>query len=232
MRHELVQESNEIRVWRVTSEFLDENCYLLEVGDHQTCLVIDPGLDCDAIEEAIQEINLTPKAILCTHGHFDHVGSARRLQDVYQCPVFLHSDDEKTLRSSNFMLMALGSERRIELPEVSWLFGQKPQLQYGGNTVTFILVPGHSPGSCVIHIGNLAFTGDSLYAKRLGLSKLPTGKPDELKFSIRLLFDTLPSETFILPGHGSSQSLLWIQENNLELQTFLGEKSENAVIPL
>jgi glyoxylase-like metal-dependent hydrolase (beta-lactamase superfamily II) len=66
------------------------------------CILIDGGLDPAAIDAVVQELALTPAAVFCTHGHFDHAGSAAHFQKVYGCPVYLHGADRKLLKASNF----------------------------------------------------------------------------------------------------------------------------------
>lgn len=228
MRPEIVHQTGTIQVWRVISSDMAANCFLLEFRDSRTCVVIDPGLDAFKINLALHQLNLFPKAVLCTHGHFDHVGGANQLQVKYRCPVFLHYADIKTLESSNFLLMALQIEKRIVLPIVTPILGINSVLEIGGHNFLIILIPGHTPGSCAIRIENLAFTGDTLYSTRLGLSRLPSSKPQLIRESITSLFHLLPMDTMILPGHGAGQTLEWIRENNVELQTFLNESEDEG----
>ena len=74
------------------------NTYLLATGQGSDCVVIDPGLDRDAIAKDLAECGWRPKAVLCTHGHFDHVGSAAWLQASFDVPVHLLGSDLKLAR--------------------------------------------------------------------------------------------------------------------------------------
>src|SRR4051812_9250101 len=61
------------RVWRVTAGVFASNCYIVGLGDSRRCAVVDPGLGTAAITDAIDALGLEPAAVVCTHGHFDHV---------------------------------------------------------------------------------------------------------------------------------------------------------------
>lgn len=214
-------------VWRVTNGAFPSNCYASATGIPGECFLVDPGLDAPLVDRALVELGLTPKAVLCTHGHFDHAGGASYFQKKYGCPVFLHSADTKTLRSSNFLLMAFKIPVRIELPEVTFVTAATGPLQIGLQEIRFIPAPGHTPGSCVIQCGGSLFTGDTLYSRGIGLSKLPGEDPDQLRETLLSLFE-LPGSSMVHPGHGDSAAFDWIKRNNQPLQAFLQEGSHHS----
>ena len=106
------------RIWTVTNGIFPSNCYLCATDVPGECFIVDPGLDATPIEAALTQHGLAARAVLCTHGHFDHAGSAAHFQKVHGCPVYLHQRDIKTLRSSNFLLMAFKIPARMATPEV------------------------------------------------------------------------------------------------------------------
>ena len=78
------------------------NTYLLKSPLNNACLLIDPGLDTRAIDDKITELNLMPVAIVCTHGHFDHIGSVSYFKTKFDIPYYLHEADLKLSKSANF----------------------------------------------------------------------------------------------------------------------------------
>ena len=208
-------------VWRVTNGTFASNCYLGGTGTSGHCFIVDPGLDPQVIERALAELGLTPQAVVCTHGHFDHAGSAAHFNRAYGCPVYLHGPDKKTLRSSNFLLMAFKIDARVEATTTIDVESQGHVVTIGTRQLRFHPAPGHTPGSCVLEFGMALFTGDTLYSRGVGLSKLPGEDPVVLRRSIELIFERFSDASVVCPGHGDTATLGWIKQNNLPLQKFM-----------
>ena len=219
------------QVWAVTNRVFASNCYLCPTDVPGECFIVDPGLDAAPIEAALAEHQLAPRAVLCTHGHFDHAGTAAHFQKQYGCPVYLHERDLKTLRSSNFLLMAFNIPARMQMPEVLPVTDAEPLVRIGGVMVRYHAVPGHTPGSCAIeHAGSL-FTGDTLYSRGVGLSKLPGENAAELRCSIQAIWERFPDDTMVRAGHGEPAAFGWIKQNNTALLSFLRAEPSTLTPP-
>ncbi|HEY2356107.1 MAG TPA: MBL fold metallo-hydrolase [Phenylobacterium sp.] len=208
-------------VWKVTGGAFPSNAYICATGVPGEAFVIDPGLDPERIDRAAQGLGLTPRQVFCTHGHFDHIGGASHFQRVYGADVFLHGADLKTMKSGNFLLMVLKIEQRIVLPEVTNVDLGGPIVCPGGQPLSYLPVPGHTPGSCFIRYGEHLFTGDSLYARGVGLSDLPGENHGLLRKSLLALWDEIPGDWMIHPGHGPSARFADIRADNHALLAFL-----------
>ena len=57
------------------------NTFLL-ISDAGHAVIIDPAADVQNYEQILQEHNAVLTTLLCTHGHFDHVGSAEALRRI------------------------------------------------------------------------------------------------------------------------------------------------------
>lgn len=205
----------------ITKGVFPSNAYACTADVPGGCILIDPGLDAPGIDEVLTERGLQPWRVFCTHGHFDHAGGAAYFQRKYGCEVFLHSADRKTLQTSNFLLMALKIAQRVELAEPTYV-EDGFHCDVAGHALRFRHVPGHTPGSCVIELGSAWFTGDTLYAHGVGLSRLPGENHAHLKRSLLGLWDGLTAERTIHPGHGPSTDGASVRTGNAALRRFLG----------
>lgn len=209
------------RIWKVTNSSFASNTYIHSTEQLGECFLVDPGLDGPAIEVALKELGLRPRYAFCTHGHFDHVGSAAFFQHRYDIPIFLHAADLATAKASNFLLMAFKVAQRIEMPRFEIVSDNNFMMTIDDRELRYHSTPGHTPGSCVIRFGDAVFTGDTLYSRGMGLSKLPGENSNQLRESLRESWDLFPAESVAYPGHGKSASFAWIKANNRKLLQFI-----------
>ncbi len=206
---------------RVVNREVQANTYIVPTGSGG-CLLIDPGLDRESIEAALGRSGLRPRVIICTHGHFDHVGSVEHLRQRYEVDVYLHDADRRVARASNFTMMALKMPWRIEAPSETVTLDEGMSLSEGEITVQVLHVPGHTPGSVVLMIDGHAFTGDTLYRQGIFLGSMPESDSDGLRTSLQRLWELLPADTEVHPGHGRPAVFGEIQRANEPLRELLG----------
>lgn len=200
-------------ILKVPNGPFNQNTYLF-VNDSGKSILIDPGLDDAPIQLALNNSGSELVGIVCTHGHFDHVGSVSKFQKKYKVPFYLHESDVKLCRLSNFFLKMLSTGLCIEIPEPDYLVNDESAFDLGGIDVSFFHTPGHTPGSCVIKIGEAVFTGDTIYKNSMGDLKLPGLDIGALKTSIQRVCNLFQDHYQVYPGHGGSG--LWgeIKSNN------------------
>ena len=198
------------------------NTYLLKSPLNNACLLIDPGLDTRAIDDKITELNLMPVAIVCTHGHFDHIGSVSYFKTKFDIPYYLHEADLKLSKSANFFLKIAGIDLQIHTPIPDILFkGKQDTISVDVFNLSVYNFPGHSAGSCVIKYDDYLFSGDIIYKNGLGFNNFPGEDKRKLKASIKEIFTTFSGNSCILPGHGDSEYLNNIIKQNEGLKQFL-----------
>ena len=190
--------------------------------------MIDPGLDSDQLLEALKVSRLQPKAVLSTHGHFDHIGSAKNIQDEFAVPYFLHEADFKMSQSANFFLKVAGINHTILTPKPDvFLKGSFQNVSIGNFHIEVYHLPGHSNGSCVFKWKNYLLTGDLVYKSGMGPESIPKEDKQMLRSSLKELFRLFSDDTLVLPGHGQAETLGNIKSKNLPLKTFI-ETTNNA----
>ncbi len=180
---------------------LETNTYL--VGDRSTgeAIVIDPGGDVDAIVARLSELKVRLKAIVNTHGHFDHVSGNRALIEATGAPLYIHKEDVPLLDLAARAADAF-AVRAENSPPPSGFLEEGEDLTVGRFRFSVVHTPGHSPGSVTLVGEGKAFCGDLVFYGSVGRTDLPGGSAETLRDSIRRCIMTLPDDTVLYPGHG------------------------------
>ena len=208
-------------VWVICNGEFSTNAYICSTGTGNECFLIDPGLDGELISKKLNELKMVPKQIFCTHGHFDHIGSVKKFEDEYGIKSYINRLDVKVAKQSNFLLTAFRMKQRIVVPEFAELMDDGDLVTINGVQLQFIACPGHTDGSCALLVGDVLFSGDTLYSRAVGLSKLPGENKTKLKASIELLLETIGDHVMVLPGHGPPSLMGTIKCDNIKLREFL-----------
>ena len=184
---------------------LDNNVWI--VGDDTECVVIDAAHDADAIVKAVGERKLL--AILCTHGHNDHIGAAASVSAATGAPVWLHPADtmlwemvfpaDATAAAVETAASAATNRRPNALED-----GQL--IAVAGITLEVLHTPGHSPGSVCFSAPELGtvFSGDTLFHGGPGATGRSFSDFPTIIDSITATLLTLPAATVVRTGHGQS----------------------------
>ncbi len=178
------------------------NCYLLREGND--AVLIDCTVDPRTLKEALEGSVL--RAILLTHGHFDHMLTTPAVRAAFSAPILLHEGDANfpTDSQKNAYATFFGSDATY-LPPDRLLTGGEC-LQLGALSIQVIHTPGHTPGGVLYRTGDLLFTGDTIFAHGYGRTDLFGGDGQALRRSLRSL-QALPQALHIYPGHGPDRTL-------------------------
>ncbi len=183
-----------MKIERIVCGAYAENAYCID-GE----LLIDPGDDLPTLARIAGGI----KAILLTHGHFDHMLAAEELQKRTGVPVYVHPLDAPML--SDASLSAYNPEVS-SLPQPGHIACTAyPESLFGFRVLH---TPGHTPGSvCLYHEGEkVLFSGDTLFQAGFGRTDLAGGSMHQLLSSLRTLL-ALPRDVRVYPGHGESTTI-------------------------
>jgi len=179
------------------------NCYLF--WDEQTAdaVIIDPGDRADAIIGEIEKNKLTPKAILLTHGHADHIAAVADVKKHFNIPLYVGAGEEELLRSPSANVSAF-FDQPIVAPDADHTLEDEQALIFGSLRIRVLATPGHSPGGvCYFdEEQGVLFCGDTLFAYSIGRTDLPGGSHQVLLESIDRKIMALPDTVVCLPGHG------------------------------
>jgi hydroxyacylglutathione hydrolase len=189
----------------IVSAPFDENTYIVWPDDRREALVIDPGLEPDAILAFLRDRELTAAAILNTHGHADHIGGNAALKAAFPAaPLVIGAGDAPMLRDPWANLSApFGLE--VLSPSADRLVREGDVIEAAGLRLEVFDVPGHSPGHVVFLLRGeppLLFGGDVLFRGGIGRTDFPGGSLEQLDAGIRGKVYVLPPDTVVYPGHG------------------------------
>ena len=170
---------------------VDNNVWI--VGDEREVVVIDAAHDADAIAAAVGDRRVV--AIVCTHGHDDHIDAAPALADRFGAPILLNPAEAPLWE--------------MKWPERS-PDGEIPEsISAGGVTLRALVTPGHSPGSTCLYAPDLGtvFSGDTLFQGGPGATGRSYSDFGTILASISDKLGRLPADTVVYTGHGDSTSI-------------------------
>ena len=174
--------------WEVTN-----NIWL--VGDEQELVIFDAAHDHQPIVDAVNGRRVT--AIVCTHGHNDHINAAVALRNAVDAPILLHPDDQ----------MLWDAVFPDDLVDGTLVPGEA--ISAGGHTLGIIHTPGHSPGCCCffdVDAGRV-ISGDTLFCGGPGATGRSYSDEPTILRSIRDRLLTLPGDTTVHTGHGDTTTI-------------------------
>jgi hydroxyacylglutathione hydrolase len=196
---------------------LQTNGYVLTSDDAAgKCLIIDSGLENSQLISYLKEMNLTPEAIILTHGHADHIVGVRDLRENFpDISVVIHKNDAEMLTNPMMNLSALaGTNFQTDPADTLLEGGQK--ISFAGIELEVLETPGHTPGGICLYSkdDNVVFAGDTLFLRSVGRSDFPGGSHDQLITSIKEKLMTLPPATKVYTGHGDTTTIGMEKESN------------------
>lgn len=195
-----------MKIIKKTYGDIANNIYIIYMNDGGSAYVIDAGFAPEEIYSELKKHRLTPKGIILTHSHFDHIAACDALYRLIKVPVFIHKKELKFIKGCE--CIPLNDGDRLELD---------------GIFLDIVHTPGHSKGSiCILDKSGLnAFTGDTIFSTDTGYVTFEGGSGEEMMDSIKELDSLLTDDYFILPGHDDCVPMSYVRQHNKEYNDYL-----------
>lgn len=171
---------------------VDNNVWL--VGDDEEVIVVDAAHDAAAILAAVGDRRLA--AVVCTHGHNDHINAALDVAGPSGATVLLHAEDRMLWDTVH-----PGAEPHP--------LRDGQVVTVAGLELTVLHTPGHSPGAVCLHApaAGVLLSGDTLFQGGPGATGRSFSSFPTILDSIRTRLLALDPATTVLPGHGDSTTI-------------------------
>lgn len=189
-----------------------QNCTIFWCEKTNEGVVIDPGGESQHILNVIKELNIKIKYVLLTHGHIDHIGSAKLVADALNVEIwgsqqqdnFLYSDG--LLQQANMFYFPLENDTTF-LPN-KWL-NEGDSVKFGEESLEVLFVPGHTPGHIAFYNKNAKIVqcGDVLFKGSIGRTDFPGGNFEDLINSVKSKLFPLGDDVLVIPGHGEPTTI-------------------------
>lgn len=173
--------------------------------------VIDPGVEGEKLVNYIKEQGFVIEKILLTHGHIDHISSAKEVRDALGASIVIHKEGKIYLEDPKWNLSMNYFEVPLTMEADEYVeHGDEIVLEANADfKVQVIYVPGHTADGVAYYSEKegLAFVGDIIFEGSVGRSDLLGGNAVRLLDGIRRQIFSLPDETVLFPGHGNQTTV-------------------------
>lgn len=200
-----------LHIQHFTFNPFQENTYVV-YNDLKEAFIIDPGcytrIEQKQLLECIKDQALTPKGLLNTHCHLDHVFGNQLIADTFNLPAIFHKNEQVVLDRLAEASTKWGIPCDSYIGAIQYI-ENGDTLSLGEEKFSILLTPGHSPGSvCFYHKEqSIIIGGDLIFKDGVGRTDLPGSNPNDLIKSIQDVILPLPENITIYSGHGPATTI-------------------------
>lgn len=190
-----------MRIKKIVTGIISTNCYLVVNEETKEAVIIDLAACPKKLLDYIKEEGLQMKAVLLTHGHFDHIMGIDDFIKEYPVPVYVHEGDAETMTDVNL------NQSRVYTG--GYTFSKAQYLKDGqvltlaGMEFQVLHTPGHTPGGACYYVEkeSVLFSGDTLFQNSVGRTDFVNSSMSDLVRGIREKLFVLPDDVMVYPGH-------------------------------
>lgn len=200
-----------MEIIKITAGAFQTNTYILKQDGES--IIIDASGKIQKVLEAVEGTKV--KAILLTHGHFDHIKIVDELKNQLDVKIYLSKLDEPLARDR--VLNSYGDFSAVIKSSIEYL--PDDTLKLGNFEFKLFHAPGHTEGSYMFLIEDILFSGDVIFKNSIGRTDLFSGNEKKMKQSLRM-FKDFDRNIKIFPGHGENTTVEDEINNNYFLKNF------------
>ena len=183
------------------------NMYVVSDENNEGFLV-DCAYPSDRVKQYIEDNNIKINFIIQTHTHFDHVLGLEYFKNLYDVNVYA-SEDSKEIANDKDYNLAYSYD--VNVPIDNYL---KDGEVFSKHNILAIKTPGHTLDSMSYKVGDVLFSGDTLFKQSIGRTDFPGGNYNQIIDSIKNKFSKFDGDTKVLSGHGEETTISYEFNNN------------------
>ena len=196
-----------LNIVTITNNPISSNCFILYESNNRDCIIVDPGTKNNVqLHDFLEKFSLSPKYIILTHEHFDHIWGVSNLKNRYPkikvlCSQLCSELIQNRKRNLSIYYDEVGFEiqgNNVHVEDINFEF------DWFKRKIRFFSTPGHTDASISFIIDNNLFVGDLIMDKNITVTNLPHGNKEKLKNSLRSLINLFENQVInVFSGHGS-----------------------------
>ncbi len=196
-----------LKIGRIVMGMCQTNCYFVYEEGEKDVIVFDPADKGEILFQKLTDAGFTIRAMLLTHGHFDHIWGVNKLRDLSGAKVYAYEGEKELCEDAGKNVSAQAG--RAETVTADMYVRDGEIIEVAGMSCRLIATPGHTQGSCCYYFeeDGILISGDTLFRESVGRTDLPTGSQSMLVRSVREKLMVLPDEVKVYPGHGDETTI-------------------------
>jgi glyoxylase-like metal-dependent hydrolase (beta-lactamase superfamily II) len=187
-----------LQIVQIPAGPIETNAFLVCDPESADAFVVDAPPDLlAALEVEVEQRGATPRALLLTHTHWDHIGDTAAVSERYGIPVMVHDLDRARLEDPS------DGPVPMEPKKPDRLLAEGDELTLGRHRFEVMHTPGHSPGQVSFYCAEqkILLGGDTLFPDGYGRVDIAGASEEQTVATMRRLLE-LPDDVTVLTGHG------------------------------